>query len=114
MVRDYRGLVCKHIHDLTNLLFDQAGGSGNTSTDNMARTFCSYTNPCFRIALSLITNVYRDALTEIDKNLSALLRVANSNEVVAVDRFRVLSQETYVLTLQTFPRHLLEIHSTNS
>ncbi|KAI6646836.1 hypothetical protein LOD99_9165 [Oopsacas minuta] len=46
---------------------------------------------------------FKDALTEIHRNLSALLRVANSNEIVDVDRFRVLSQETYIQILQTFP-----------
>ncbi|KAI6659434.1 Out at first protein [Oopsacas minuta] len=84
MGRDYRGLVYKRIHELTNLLFHQPGGSENTSTGNMTKTFL-------------------DALTEIHRNLSALLRVANSYEVVDVDRFRVLSQETYILILQTFP-----------
>ncbi|KAI6647441.1 hypothetical protein LOD99_12437 [Oopsacas minuta] len=87
MVRDYRGLICKRIHELTNLLFDQPG-SGNTSTGNMAEHF-SYKKPCFRIALSFVPNVYRNTLTEIHRNLSVLLRVANSSEVVDVDRFRV-------------------------
>ncbi|KAI6652976.1 hypothetical protein LOD99_4053 [Oopsacas minuta] len=31
MVRDCRGLVCKRIHELTNLLFEKPRGSGNTS-----------------------------------------------------------------------------------
>ncbi|KAI6660606.1 hypothetical protein LOD99_10383 [Oopsacas minuta] len=62
------------------------------------------------IALSFVPNVYRDALTEIHRNLSALLRVASSNEVVDVDRFRVSSQETYILILQTFP--LVSISNT--
>ena len=38
-VRDYRSLICNRINEVTNLLFDQPGGSGNTSTGNMARIF---------------------------------------------------------------------------
>ena len=52
-VRDYRYMVCHRINKITNLLFDQPGGSGNTSTGNMARIFFSYKKPCFTIALSL-------------------------------------------------------------
>ena len=38
-VRDYRYMVCHRINEITNLLFDQPGGSRNTSTGNMARIF---------------------------------------------------------------------------
>ena len=102
-VRNYRSLVCNRIDELTNLLFDQPGGSGNTSTGNMARTFFSYKKPCFRIALSFVPSVHKDVLTEIHMNLSALLRVANSCESVNVERLRALSQETYLLILKNFP-----------
>ncbi|KAI6653954.1 hypothetical protein LOD99_3130 [Oopsacas minuta] len=82
------------------------------SIEDIKETICQLTsdgkelmsyNTKQRIALSFVPNVYKDALTEIHRNLSALLRVANSNEVVDVERFRVLSQETYILILQTFP-----------
>ncbi|KAI6653117.1 hypothetical protein LOD99_3953 [Oopsacas minuta] len=52
MGRDYRGLVCKRIHELTNLLFDQPGGSGNTSTGNMAGIF-------FHIKNRVLGSLYR-------------------------------------------------------
>ena len=78
MVRDYRSLVCNRIHELTNPLFDQPGGSGNTSTGNMAKISFSHTKSSFRIALSFVPSVYKDVLTEIHINLSALLMVANS------------------------------------
>ena len=96
-------MVCHRINEITNLLFDQPGGSGNTSTGNMARIFFSYKKPCFTIALSFVPSVYKEVLTNIHTNLSALLKVANSSESVNVERFRELSQETYLLILENFP-----------
>ena len=82
-VRDYRSLICNRINEVTNLLFDQPGGSGNTSsTGNMARKFFSYNKPCFTTALSFIPCEYKDILVKIHMNLSALLKVANSRGMV--------------------------------
>ncbi|KAI6658808.1 hypothetical protein LOD99_15133 [Oopsacas minuta] len=102
MLRDYRGLVCACIHELTNLLLDQPGGSENTSTGNKAKAFFHIQNRILD-RLSFVPNVYRDGPSEIPKNLSALLRVAINSLVVDVDSFRVLSPETYLLIVQTFP-----------
>ena len=87
-------MVCHRINEITNLLFDQPGGSGN-----MARIFFSYKKPCFTIALSFVPSVYKN----IHTNLSALLKVANNSESVNVERFRELSQEAYLLILENFP-----------
>ena len=38
-VRDYKLLIWNRINEVTNLQFDQPGGSGTTSTGNMARIF---------------------------------------------------------------------------
>ena len=94
-------MVCHRINEITNLLFDQPGGSGNKSTGNMARIFFSYKKQCFTIALSFAPSVNKEVMTNIHTNLSALLKVANS-ESVNVERFSELSQETYLLILENF------------
>ncbi|KAI6652467.1 hypothetical protein LOD99_7481 [Oopsacas minuta] len=73
-----------------NFIYRIAAGRSKWTEDQMDRFI-------------VCTNVHRDAPKKIHRNLSALLRVANSNEILDVDRFRVLSQETYILILQTFP-----------
>ena len=88
---------------VTNLLFDQPGGSGNTSTGNMARIYFSYNKPCFTTVLSFIPCEYKDILVKIHMNLSALLKVANSRGMVNAQRVREVSQETYLLILENFP-----------
>ena len=47
--------------------------------------------------------VYKEVLTNIHTNLSALLKVTDSSESVKVERFRELSQESYLLILENFP-----------
>ena len=102
-VRDYKSLISNRINEVTNLPFDQPGGSGTTSTANMARIFFSYKKPCFSIALSFVPLAFKGILSQIHMNISALLNIANSNERVNVERFRVISQNTYIMFLENFP-----------
>ena len=102
-VRDYKSLICNRINEVTNLPFDQPGGSGTTSTGNMAKIIFSYKKPCFSIALSFVPLAFKGILSQIHMNLSALLKIANSNERVNVERFRVISQNTYIIILENFP-----------
>ena len=51
----------------------------------------------------IVPSVYKEVLTNIHTNLSALLKVANSSESVNVERFRELSQETYLPILEKLP-----------
>ena len=99
-VRDYKSLIRNRINEVTNLLFDQLGGSGTTRTGNMARIFLSYKNHVFQF---LCTTSIQRILSQIHMNLSALLKIANSNERVNVERFRVISQNTYIMILENFP-----------
>ena len=41
--------------------------------------------------------------SQIHMNLSAWLKIALSNERVNVERFRVMSQNTYIMILENFP-----------
>ena len=69
----------------------------------MAKISFSHTKSSFRIALSFVPSVYKDVLTEIHINLSALLMVAHTYEIVNVERFHTLSQEAYLLIMNNFP-----------
>ena len=102
-VRDYESFICNRINEVTNLQFDQPGGSGTISTGNMARIFFSYKKPCFSIAYSFVPLAFKGILSQIHMNLSALLKIANSNERVNIERFRVISQNTYIMILENFP-----------
>ena len=101
-VRDYKSLIWNRINGVTNLPFDQPGGSGNTSTGNIARILFSYKEPCFSIALSFVLLTFKGILSKI--NMSALLKIANSNESGDVERFLVISQNIYMIleTLHVF------------
>ena len=57
----------------------------------------------FSIALSFVPLAFKGILSQIQMNLSALLKIANSNERVNVERFRVISQNTYIMILESFP-----------
>ena len=94
---------CNRINEVTNLPFDQPRGSGTISTGNMARIFLSYKKPCFSIALSFVPLAFKVILSQIHMNLSAVLKIANSNERLNVERFRVISQNTYIMILENFP-----------
>ena len=84
-VKDYKSLICNRINEVTYLPFDQPGESGTTSTGKMARIFFSYKKQCFSIALSFVPLAFESI--HIHMNLSALLKIANSNERVNVEIF---------------------------
>ena len=52
-VRVYKSLIWNRINEVTNLPFDQPGGSGTTSTGNMAKIFFSYKNHVFQLRFPL-------------------------------------------------------------
>ena len=66
-VRDYKSLICNRINEVTNLPFDQPGGSGTTSTGNMARIFFSYKKLCFSTTLSFVPLAFKGIPSQIHK-----------------------------------------------
>ena len=67
-----------------------------TKTNVFSMPFQSY------LALSS-RKAYKVTLSQIDENLSVLLKVANNNEFVNVKRYLIVSKENYVLILEIFP-----------
>ena len=52
---------------------------------------------------SFLPLAFKGILSQIHMNLSALLKIANSNERVNVEIFCVISQNTYIMILENFP-----------
>ena len=69
----------------------------------MARILFSYKKTCFSIALSFVPLAFKGILSQIHMKLSALLKIANSNERVNVEIFCVISENTYIIILENFP-----------
>ena len=69
----------------------------------MTRILFSYKKPGFFNSLSFVPLAFKGILSLIHMNLSAMLKIANSNERVNVERFHVISQNTYIMILENFP-----------
>ena len=86
------------VQEKTGLKVDIPDTSGGTtSTGNVARRAFSEDTNFIECVLSLIAVENRSALSKVHTQLSAILRIINSSQLIK------LSKETYLLVLESFP-----------
>ena len=87
----------------TGLKIDQPDSSGGTtSTGNVARRAFSNESHFIECVFSTVPVQHRSALSKVHIQLSAILKIFNSNQLVNTSDFGNLCKETYLLVLDSF------------
>ena len=99
-----RKFCSEFLHEKTGLRIDQPSSDGGTSsTGNIARQCFMNKNDFNLYACSLIPPEFREKISVIQNNLSAILRIYNCSHEIQTDKLESLSKETYELILTSFP-----------
>ena len=88
----------------TGLKIDQPDPrGGTTSTGGVARRAFSNDTKFIECILPLIDTEHRDPLLKIHTQLSAILRIVNSDREINTQEFGILCTNTYLFILDYFP-----------
>ena len=83
---------------------DQPDSSGGTtSTGNFARRAFSDNTDYIECVLSTIAVQHHSALSKVHAQLSVILNIFNSSQLVSTSDLEKLCEDTYLLVLDSFP-----------
>ena len=92
------------LQEKTGLKIDQpTSDGGTTSTGNIARQCFLNKNDFINWVATLIPSEFRDTISIVHSNISAILRVYNSSQAVETEILDALCKDTYELIVVTFP-----------
>ena len=92
------------VQEKTGLKVDQPDASGGTtSTGSVARRAFSNESQYIECCLSVVEESYKEPLSKLHTQLSAILRIFNSDRIVNTTELGNLCRDTYLLILDSFP-----------
>ena len=92
------------VEEKTGLRLDQPDSRGGTSsTGSVARRAFSYDSKYIECVLSVVETEYKETLSKIHANLSAILRIINSDRMINTEEFGDLCTSTYLLIVESLP-----------
>ena len=85
------------VEEKKGLGFDQPDSIGGTSsTGSVALRAFSYDSKYIECVLSVVGTEYKEAVPKIHENLSAILRIINSDKMINAEEFGDLCTSTYL------------------
>ena len=104
VVKNSMKIVQKIIQEKTGLKINQPDSSGGTtSTGNVARRAFSEDTNYIECVLSTIAVEHHSALSKLHAQLSAILKIFNSSQLVSTSDLGKLCKDIYLLVLDSFP-----------
>ena len=92
------------VQERTGLKIDQPDPSGGTtSTGSVARRAFSTESQFIECVSSLVEPQHKEALSKLHTQISAILRIFNSDRKVNTNELGKLCKGTYLLILESFP-----------
>ena len=91
------------VQEKTGLRIDQPDPRGGTTTGSVARREFSDESGCMNCTSSLINTEYRAPLSLLHAQLSAILRIINSDRRIDTKQLGIICTNTYLLILDSFP-----------
>ena len=92
------------VQEKTGLKIDQPDPrGGTTSTGSVARRAFSNDSNFIECMMSVVAIEHKDSLLKVHTQLSAILRIFNSDRKIKTEEFGNLCRNTYLLILDSFP-----------
>ena len=82
---------------------DQAGKGGTTTTGNTARRIL-HNESIRNLIIEMIPEEYRDTMRQYGQQLSVIIRIVCSNEIINIQELKNLCTELYAFLIRSFPR----------